>query len=192
MLIVKKFFCTNPDCKKKTFGERFDFVSPKAVRTKRLDDYINKMGLRDNSMDTVRNLKDVGIIVSSNTVLRIIKKTKLTINYEVKNIGIDDYSSKKREIYNSIIVDNDEHKKIETINSREKDDVVEILKKFLNIETVTRDFSITYKNAIEEALPNAKQIVDRFHIEKNFTEDLCNYLKRTVKDRIKLIKDVDN
>ena len=81
-------------------------------------------------------------------------------------MGIDDHSSKKREIYNSIIVDNDKHKKIETINSKEKDDVVEILKKFINVETVTRDFSLTYKNAITEALPNAKQIVDRFHIEK--------------------------
>ena len=81
-------------------------------------------------------------------------------------MGIDDHSSKKREIYNSIIVDNDKHKKIKTINSKEKDDVVEILKKFINVETVTRDFSLTYKNAITEALPNAKQIVDRFHIEK--------------------------
>ena len=63
LLIVRKFFCTNPNCKHKTFGERFDFVSPMTVRTQRLDDYINKMGLRDNSMDTVRNLKDIGIIV---------------------------------------------------------------------------------------------------------------------------------
>lgn len=77
LLIVKKFFCNNPKCKHKTFGQRFDFVSPKAVRTKRLDDYINKMGLRDNSMDTVRNLKDIGITVSSNTVLRIVKKNEI-------------------------------------------------------------------------------------------------------------------
>lgn len=114
------------------------------------------------------------------------------INYDAKNIGIDDYSSKKREIYNSIIVDNDTHKKIDSINSREKDDVVEILKKFINAETITRDFSLTYKNSITEALPNAKQIVDRFHIEKNFTDDLNNYLKRTVKDRIKLVRDEKN
>lgn len=73
-LVVRKFFCNNPECKHKTFGERFNFVESKAVRTKRLDDYINKMGLRDNSMDTVRNLKDAGVVVSSNTVLRIVKK----------------------------------------------------------------------------------------------------------------------
>lgn len=39
-------------------------------------------------------------------------------------------------------------------------------------------------------MPNAKQIVDRFHIFKNLTDDLCAYLKRTVSDKIKLIKDV--
>ena len=75
-LIVRKYFCNNPKCKHKTFGERFDFVEPKAVRTKRLDSYINKMGLRDSSMDTVRNLKDAGVNVSSNTVLRIVKKNR--------------------------------------------------------------------------------------------------------------------
>lgn len=43
-------------------------------------------------------------------------------------------------------------------------DVVKVLKFFTNVETVIRDFSFIYKNAISEALPNAKQIVDRFYI----------------------------
>ena len=69
---------------------------------------------------------------------------------------------------------------------------MEVLKKFTNVETVTRDFSLTYKNAISEALPQAKQVVDRFHIFKNLTDDLCNYLKRTVSDKIKLTKDTSS
>ena len=69
---------------------------------------------------------------------------------------------------------------------------MEVLKKFTNVETVTRDFSLTYKNAISEALPQAKQIVDRFHIFKNLTDDLCNYLRRTVRDKIKLLKDTSS
>ena len=47
----------------------------------------------------------------------------------------------------------------------------ETLKKFAKVKTVTRDFSQTYKNAINEALPKVKQIVDRFHIFKNLTDD---------------------
>ena len=55
---------------------------------------------------------------------------------------------------------------MDVINSREKEKVVEKLRLFTKVKTVTRDFSKTYKNAISEALPKAKQIVDRFHIFK--------------------------
>ena len=52
---------------------------------------------------------------------------------------------------------------------------------------MTRDSSQTYKNAIREALPKAKQIVDRFHIFKNLTDDLNEYIKRNIKETIKMI-----
>ena len=50
-------------------------------------------------MDAVRTLKETGINVSSNTVLRIVKKKLIDVDYTAQNIGIDDFSSKKREIY---------------------------------------------------------------------------------------------
>lgn len=84
-------------------------------------------------------------------------------------------------------MDNDNKKKVEVINSREKDEVVKTLKLFTKIKTITRDFSQTYKNAINEALPKTIQIVDRFHILKNLTDDLNDYLKRNIADRTKMI-----
>lgn len=75
-LLTHKYFCNNPKCKHKTFGERFSFVEEKAVRTNRLTDYISKVGLRNSSMDTVRDLRDNSIITSVYTVLRILKKKR--------------------------------------------------------------------------------------------------------------------
>lgn len=75
-ILCHKYFCLNSKCHHKTFGERFSFVEEKAVRTNRLTEYINKIGLRNSSMDTVRDLKDNFINVSVNTVLRILKKEK--------------------------------------------------------------------------------------------------------------------
>ena len=80
----------------------------------------------------------------------------------MKNLGIDDFSSKKREVFNTIFVDNDNKKKVEVIHSREKDDVVKTLQLFTKVKPITRDFSQTYKNAINEALPQAIQIVDSY------------------------------
>ena len=105
----------------------------------------------------------------------------------MKNLGIDDFSSKKREVFNTIFVDNDNKKKVEVICSREKDDVVKTLQLFTKVKPITRDFSQTYKNAINEALPQAIQIVDRFHILKNLTDDLNDYLKRNIADRTQMI-----
>ena len=89
-------------------------------------------------------------------------------------------------------MDNDNKKKVEVINSREKDEVVKTLKLFTKIKTITRDFSQTYKNAINEALPKTIQIVDRFHILKNLTDDLNDYLKRNIADRTKMIDQEGN
>ncbi len=109
------------------------------------------------------------------------------VNYEEhKNIGIDDFSTLKREKYCTIITDNDSKTKINIIQNRDKDSVVKELKKFTNVETITRDFSITYKASIEEALPNTKQIVDRFHILKNYTDDMLDYMKRILPNNIKM------
>jgi transposase len=73
------------------------------------------------------------------------------------------------------------------VPSRQQPEVIEMLKQFKNAGTVTRDFSKTYKAAIDVALPNAKQIVDRFHILKNLTDDILVYLKRKVGDKIKIV-----
>lgn len=38
-------------------------------------------------------------------------------------------------------------------------------------------------------MPKAKQIVDRFHIFKNLTDDLNEYIKRNIKETIKMVDD---
>lgn len=74
VLSVHKYFCENDMCSFTTFSEDFDFVETRAVRTKRLDSYIKNIGLRGNAMDAIRTLKEMGINISGNTVINIVKK----------------------------------------------------------------------------------------------------------------------
>lgn len=109
------------------------------------------------------------------------------INYDAQNIAIDDFSFCKRKSYYSILVDNDRGNRLEVISFRQQPQVIEILKKFKNVKTVTRDFAKSYKAAIREAFPKANQIVDRFHILKNLTDHINKYLKPIIPDRAKLL-----
>ena len=73
---VKKYFCNNNDCPHKTFAEPMDFAKRNAIRTKRLDEYINKIGLKNSSIEAERQIKNSHVEISNSTILRIIKKTK--------------------------------------------------------------------------------------------------------------------
>ncbi len=73
---VKKYFCNNHKCNHTTFAEPLDFVEKNAIRTKRLDDYINHVGLKTSSIEAEKQIKDTHVNISNNTILRIIKKNK--------------------------------------------------------------------------------------------------------------------
>lgn len=74
LLLVHKYFCKNDKCNFTTFSENFEFVDTRAVRTKRLDNYIKNVGLRSNAMDVVRTLNEMGMKISGNTVINVVKK----------------------------------------------------------------------------------------------------------------------
>lgn len=75
------------------------------------------------------------------------------------------------------MIDIDSHRIIDIIDSRNLEEVTAWLKTYKNLKIVSRDGSITYKNAIKAAHPTAIQISDRFHLLKNLTDYCKEYLK---------------
>ena len=76
IITVKKYFCNNDKCNHRTFAGTLEFVEKNAIRTKRLDDYINNIGLKVSSKEAEKQIKDNLVNISNNTVLRVVKKNK--------------------------------------------------------------------------------------------------------------------
>lgn len=91
---------------------------------------------------------------------------------DIIHLGIDDFAFRKRYSYGTVFVDHDRHMIVDLIDSREKEAVIARLCLFENVTDVTRDGSPLYRNAINEALPEARQISDKFHLLKNLAEAL--------------------
>lgn len=87
------------------------------------------------------------------------------------------------------MIDIDTHAIIDMIASREQKEVVEWLKSYTNLHVVSRDGSITYRNAISEAHPEAIQVSDRFHLYKNLTNYAIEYLKKQLKIVVQVVAD---
>ncbi|MDR1617214.1 MAG: ISL3 family transposase [Syntrophomonadaceae bacterium] len=104
----------------------------------------------------------------------------------ITKICIDDFALKKRESYGTIMIDFDSRQIVDMIPSREYDDVKAWLKTYPNVILVSRDGSVTYHNAVADALPKASQVSDRFHLLKNLTSYAQEYLKKELAVNVKI------
>lgn len=76
VITVKKYFCFNKKCKHTTFAESLNFVEDHGIQTKRLNNYINNIGLKNSSVEAEKQIKSSHVNISNNTILRIVKKRR--------------------------------------------------------------------------------------------------------------------
>ena len=104
----------------------------------------------------------------------------------ITHVCIDDFAVRKGRKYGSLMVDLHTNRIIDMIATREYEPVSERLKSYPNLRVISRDGSITYKNAIESSHPEAIQVSDRFHLLKNLTTYTMEYLRKKLKVQIAL------
>lgn len=76
ILVNKKYFCKNPECKHTTFAETFSFVKHKAKKTIRLEDKIIQISTNVSSVVASKLLKDQIADVGKSTICNLLKKKK--------------------------------------------------------------------------------------------------------------------
>ncbi|WP_261854154.1 ISL3 family transposase [Clostridium folliculivorans] len=187
-IITRRFFCINSDCGRKIFSEEFKgFISRYQRLTNRLSKYLINIGLTQSANQAYRIFNKF-VPVSASSILRLSKNHNINVEYNSEFIGIDDFSFRKGITFGTIICDLTTGKPIDIINSRNLDEVTQHLKLYKNAKIVSRDRSTTYAKAIKDALPNATQVADRFHIVHNFLESICDFLKKYIGKAIKITK----
>lgn len=93
------------------------------------------------------------------------------------NIGVDEFSYRKRHRYITTVVDHDRRRVVWAAPGKTAD----VLKAFFEqlgeerragIECVTMDMAQTYIKAVEESLPQAQIVFDRFHVQRLVSDAL--------------------
>lgn len=72
----KKFFCSNPNCSKKTFAEHFEFLTNKCKKTRRLENEIVRVSLNCSSVAASEILKKNVVDVGKSTICSLLKKRR--------------------------------------------------------------------------------------------------------------------
>ena len=184
-----EYRCENSKCSNKTIVESFDgFISYYSRMTERLSDFLCTLALETSCEGAARIAKNMNIKISGDTIIRILLKKYDAMNIDTSSstIGIDDFSFKKRHNYGTIIVDERTHNPIAILDGRDGKSLLKWLKENKHIKVITRDRASAYAKVIEEELPGAMQIADRFHLHENLLQAIKKALYKEIPSSIKI------
>ena len=172
-----EYTCNNEACSEVSFVEDFDgFLRYYGRMTERCADFICTLAMETSCEGCARICRAMNLQISGDSVIRLItKRYRLQLVSECGSvIGVDDFAFKKRHTYGTIIVDKATYRPVAIIDGLDGMTLKEWLKNNQHIKAVTRDRASVYSSAIQEILPDAMQIADRFHLHQNLLEAIKN------------------
>jgi transposase len=129
-------------------------------------------------------LKQPGMAVSGQTLLRLAKSIKTTGASAPEILGVDDFAFRRGRTYGAILVDLRTHRPVDLLPERTADALSLWLRTHPGVLVVSRDRSTELACGASDGAPEAIPIADRFHLLQNLREAAERALKRTHADLI--------
>ncbi len=186
----RQFKCSR--CQK-PFTENFDSIKKTRTYTERLAEKIITEVLESDGKNVAQrnglSEKEVETILKEKFSDLEIEKPK-----RLKKLGIDEIPwVKGHKNYCAVLVDLETRKPVDILEKRTKECLRECFERWgtevlENIEEVSIDLWSAYKNLVQELMPNAEVVADRFHVMKLVNEELDSARKSIKRKGEKLKK----
>jgi transposase len=178
-LLVRKWICAEASCSRHIFAERFpELVQRYARMTNRLITALQAVGVIANGVDAAQIASSFGVPTTAKTIIRRVLQLPLPSEGEVAKVGIDEWAWKKGQRYGTILVDLEKRRVVQLLAERSVETSQAWLRRHPEIDLVSRDRGKIFRDAATQGAPQAKQVVDRFHLQKNFAEALEKFFRK--------------
>lgn len=192
-LEVRKFFCFNEACRRKTFAEQPGTeVFRYRRRTCRCERAVARLGISSSSNSAGYLLGHLGIHISSSTVLRDLHRMHPSSYEDVSETGVDDWAWRKGTACGSIIVDYANRWPIDLLGDRGMESFQLWMEKHEKVHIVSRDRSTDYSSAIASTGRPITEVADKFHLIKNITDRMTKLVAENYADYRQAVRDREN
>ncbi|MFI1735591.1 ISL3 family transposase, partial [Streptomyces acidicola] len=165
---IRRLVCPVLGCPRQTFREQVPgVVSRYQRRTNRLADQLGFVVKELAGRAGARLSRMLACAISRSTALRLLMRRAVPPLRVPRVLGIDDFALKRRHRYATVIIDAETGERIDVLPDRTAQTLVAWLREHPGAAYVCRDGSGSYGEAIRQALPEAVQVSDRWHLWSN-------------------------
>jgi transposase len=182
-IVVRRFRCPAPHCRRDIFAERFDdgVLPPRSRRTTRLECIVHHLGLALGGRPGASLAKRLMLPVSNDTLLRVVRRHACRPRERPRVVGVDDWAIRRNHRYGSIVCDLERRQILALLPDREMATVERWLADHPTIEVVSRDRGGGYGEAAARALPDAVQVADRWHLMENASAAFLEAVRKSMR-----------
>jgi transposase len=173
---ARRFFCDAPACPRRIFVEPFPQVLARYARqTERLRQVLLELAHASNAEMAARLGHWLGYVTSPDTLIRCQRAEPVSLPTP-RVLGVDEFALRRGSTYATLLVDLERQQPVAVLEGRTAEPLMKWLQAHPSVTIFVHDRADAYALAGRQAVPDALQVADRFHLVRNVGDALKTLL----------------